>query len=140
MDIKRLRRLLSEGTTPIPGIPEDRVPESLRYINSLAEVHWKVTLVVCDWSWIDLSTDETPPPLAQFERPSLYQATLFAETVSYSSSSDVAVGRGIGSASLSCYHLEYGVFETIDALMVLVGDGRRKQMLPDVFLSIVADQ
>ena len=140
MDITRLRRLLSQGTRPLPGIPEDRVPESLRYINSLEQVHWKITLVVRDWTWIDLSTDETPPPLANFSRPSFYPATLFAETVTYSSSSDVAVGRGIGSASLACYHPEQSLFETIDALMVLVGDGRRKQLLPDVFLSIVADQ
>lgn len=80
--------------------------------------------LVRDWIWVDVNVNADQ--LSRIERNSCRPVVLYAHTVLYDSSRRYDVGDFVRSSLLHRHH-EMGLFQTINTIYVMLGDGVRKR-------------
>lgn len=90
--------------------------------------------LVRDWIWIDL--DVTPAQLAELEKTRRKPVILFSHRVIYDSARRWDVGDLARTSPLHEFHDGF-VFQTLNSVYVLLGDGLRKRAAVDTVGRIV---
>lgn len=83
---------------------------------------------VRDWIWIDL--DVSPEQLTELAKTQRKPALIYAHTVIYDSSRRWDVGDFVRTSLLHAFHYGF-IFQTLNTVYILQGDGVRKRAALD---------
>ncbi|MED5493759.1 hypothetical protein ULG90_14510 [Halopseudomonas pachastrellae] len=106
---------------PMPGVQVSQ-DEALRLVRE--RYPYCEYCLVADWRWIDL--DVTKAQLAELTRTNRKPAVIYAASVIYDSQRRWDVGDFVRTSYL--YKFEEGfIFQTLNTIYILIGDGVRKK-------------
>lgn len=84
--------------------------------------------LVRDWIWVDL--DMSPEQRTEFGRTQRQPAIIYAHTVIFDSSRRWDVGDFVRTSPLHAFHDGF-IFQTLNTVYILLGDGMRKRAALD---------
>lgn len=130
-ELDSLANLFNEGGEVMAGSPmtDEQALGYMRELRSYSEF-----CLVRDWIWIDLNV--TPAQLVELENTRRQPAVIFAHSVIYDSARRWDVGDLVRTSPLHEFRDGF-LFQTLNSVYVLLGDGLRKRAAVDTVGRIV---
>lgn len=113
--------LIFSAGIPMPGAQVSQ-DEALRIVRERYPYH--EYCLVADWRWIDL--DVTQAQLAELARTNRKPVIIYADSVIYDSQRRWDIGDFVRTSYLHKFE-EGFIFQTLNTIYILIGDGIRKR-------------
>jgi len=120
-ELQELTDLLFSTGMPMPGAMVDQA-EAVRIVRE--RYPYTEYCIISNWLWVDL--DVTPEQLDALTKTQRQPVVVYAHNVIFDSSRRWDVGDFVRTSPLHAFH-EGFIFQTLNSIYVLLGDGVRKR-------------